>query len=459
MATLESEADPWTGARDQAAGIGWLSLAWRGKRLAAVVTVIALFLAATASFLVIHSKFGPHTVHAPRHQVKSPGVAVCLTNCTLGTSVFTTEKIGWVSEWRQTSERQPVATELFVTTDGGHRWRQALSLGNHRVQQILASADGSKVLIVGSPYDAAPALFRSTDGGQTWRTLPYPAAAGNGSYPLAANVCARVAPHTFFLNPDEGWIIAQTATGWANVHHTVDGGSQWAATGSFDIKSQFGVDVVSGMPCKGTVTHELPGQFQFENSATGWYLPFDQHGSPANARLYRTQDGGLNWKAISIAMPADNSFKDAAQVTSLTFFSPEAGAAVVGEAAGSAIRYVFQTTDGGAHWGNPVRTPMQARIQLIDATHWVGWPYDGGWMRTSDAGQHWEIVRRTAAPTDDEVTPDGVLPSADFGWSFQFLNPSFGLAYVTGSHGSGISLYMTSDGGTNWTPLSLPELS
>ena len=463
MAALESEAHPRTRARGPAAARGSLGLAWRGRRLAAVVVVIALAAAATAGFLAIHSKFSLSTVHGPRFQVKNGGAPACAVNCTFGTSVFTSEKVGWVSEWRQSScttvacREGPtqVVAELFVTTDGGNRWRPTLSLGNHSVEQILASPDGANVLVVGAPYDPAPALFRSEDGGRTWLTLPYPA--GTASFKSDSSDCPRVAPHAFFLNPAEGWVIAQThAYASAQIFHTNDGGVHWALTGSFDIKSQLNVDVVSGLQCKFTITHELPGDFQFENSTAGWYVPYDPNGSTLSALLYRTRDGGLNWRPISIAVPTD-AFHYAARVASLTFFSPEAGAAVVSEVAGSATGYVFQTTDGGAHWGNPVIPPVEGPIQLIDATHWVGWPYGGGWMRTSDAGQHWEVVRRVAATGDDSVRSNSGLPCCPHpGRTFQFLNPSFGVAYVQ-QQGGGVSLYMTSNGGMNWTPVSLPD--
>ena len=77
MAALDEEAHPRTRARGLAATRGSLGLAWRGRRLAAVVMVIALAAAATAGFLAIHSKFSPSTVHGPRFQVKNAGAPAC----------------------------------------------------------------------------------------------------------------------------------------------------------------------------------------------------------------------------------------------------------------------------------------------------------------------------------------------------------------------------------------------
>lgn len=478
MAAIEKEAPRSTGARGIGGNAGVFDLLSRSRRLAAVVALIALAVAATAGLLAIHSKFGPAPAHVPKYGVRSPGTPVCAQNCNFGIRVFTSETVGWVIESRASgcTTQACVGTpgsdvaELFETTDGGTHWRPALNLGSHSAQQILTSSDGSTVLIVGAPYDAAPMLFRSTDRGHTWRTFRYPA--GSGSRPPGdMTVCGRVAPRTFFLNPNEGWVIAQTDTyGSDQVFHTSDGGSSWALTGAFDIKSQLNTDVVAGLPCKLSVTHELPGDFQFEDSTTGWYLPYS--GSSTTALLYRTQDGGLHWQQVSVSIPASPAQQYPAIVTSLSFFNRTDGAAVVTQEPGTPIQYIIQTSDGGVHWGQPLTPPMEGPIEVIDATHWAGLPYGGGWMRTSDAGQQWEVVRRPAgAPDDTTVVPNAGLPDPFYlggqSWHpslFQFLNPAVGFANIVhescqaGScESAGMSLYKTSDGGTSWTPLSLPD--
>lgn len=476
MAAIEKTAPRSTGVRGIGGTTGLFDLLLRSRRIAAVVALIALAVAATAGLLAIHSKFGPAPAHVPKYGVRSPGAPVCAQNCSLGTRVFTSETVGWVIESRpsgcttQACVETPSSdvAELFETTDGGIHWRPALNLGNHSAQDVLTSSDGSTVLVVGSPFDSAPALFRSTDGGRTWRTFRYPA--GSGSFPSGDTVCVRIAPRSFFLNPNEGWVIAQTSAYDSDeVFHTTDGGASWALAGAFDIRSQLNTDVVAGLPCKFSVTHELPGDFQFQDATTGWYLPYS--GSSTSALLYRTQGGGLHWQQIAISIPASSAQQYSAIVTSLSFFNRSDGVVVVTQEPGEPIQYIFQTSDGGIHWGRPIKPPMEGPIEVIDATHWVGLPYGGGWMQTSDAGQHWETVRRPPSPDETAVIPNAGLPdpflAGGQSWRpslFQFLNPSVGFANVvhefcqSGScSDAGVSLYMTIDGGTNWTPLSLPD--
>jgi photosystem II stability/assembly factor-like uncharacterized protein len=487
MAAIEPQT-PRSTVRDRTVATDAFEFLRRGRRLAAVVAVLVIAAAATVGFLAIHSRFGPAPAHVPRFGISGPGAPVCIQNCSLATRIFTSEAIGWVIESRPIAcATQPcvdaaspsVVAELFETTDGGNHWRHALTLGNHSAQQILASSDGWNVLVVGSPYDSTAALFHSTDSGQTWQTLTYPG--GSGSFPAGDTVCVRVAPHVFFANPSEGWVIAQTDTyGSAKVYHTVDSGGHWDLTGTFDVKSQLNTDVVAGLPCKFSVSHELPGDFQFEDSTTGWYLPYS--GSATAALVYRTQDGGLTWRPIAIAIPTNPAIQYSAVVTSLTFFNRNDGAALVRQQQGSVVEYIFQTSDGGLHWGIPVSPPLEGPVQLIDANHWVGWPGGGGWMRTSDAGRHWEVIQRAVhyspsglpTPDNNTVVPNNGLPPTHVSlyWypsMFQFLSPSVGFANVPheSCHATsatnadcsveGVSLYKTTDGGKNWMPLSLPD--
>jgi photosystem II stability/assembly factor-like uncharacterized protein len=65
-----------------------------------------------------------------------------------------------------------------------------------------------------------------------------------------------------------------------------------------------------------------------------------------------------------------------------------------------------------------------------------------GFMHTSDAGQHWNVLPANSVQVVE--------------W-FEFLDPSRGWALAGES--AGVSLYETTDGGATWTSLSLPELS
>src|SRR5256885_2773357 len=73
MAAIEKEAPRSTGARHIGSVPSPFEFLWRGRRLAAVLAVIALALAATAGFLALHSKSRPAPAHPPKDQVRSPG--------------------------------------------------------------------------------------------------------------------------------------------------------------------------------------------------------------------------------------------------------------------------------------------------------------------------------------------------------------------------------------------------
>jgi photosystem II stability/assembly factor-like uncharacterized protein len=111
---------------------------------------------------------------------------------------------------------------------------------------------------------------------------------------------------------------------------------------------------------------------------------------------------------------------------------------------------LLRTTDGGLRWG-PVAWPSLAiptGLAFADAT--TGWvtctkylatPYQGGQIaRTTDGGASWSTMR---------VVELGEYSSP--------ASPSPQLCYVLGS-GAQRGLWVTSDGGGNWTMRALPRI-
>ena len=104
-------------------------------------------------------------------------------------------------------------------------------------------------------------------------------------------------------------------------------------------------------------------------------------------------------------------------------------------------------------------------MRYIDAEHWVGWPYGGGWISTSDAGQHWQVVPGVVQ-FGEPPAPGGGLPGqlpADYPLHsiYGFLDASHGWALPyqgTDPDLLGVALFLTDDGGLDWHPASLPEL-
>jgi photosystem II stability/assembly factor-like uncharacterized protein len=230
-----------------------------------------------------------------------------------------------------------------------------------------------------------------------------------------------------------------------DLFRTMDSGAHWLLTTRIDVRVQFGQDLAVGLSSpNGVVDHRLPGQFLFTSSRSGWY--FTPSSSPPT--VFHTLDGGLTWHRLAVPTVKDVSLGGAA-FSGLTFFNDREGilqltTTPIGP---KSHDYLFTTTDGGDHWADPI-TGAHAAIHPIDMTHWVGWPAMGGWMRTSDGGQHWDLLSQ------------GHLPSYfDFPTPIDFPDPLHGWAMVDAFQaGGGFALYGTSDGGANWTPLNLPEL-
>lgn len=131
-------------------------------------------------------------------------------------------------------------------------------------------------------------------------------------------------------------------------------------------------------------------------------------------------------------------------------------------------RFVYTTADGGISWSTPVSVPEPSYLEemrYIDSQHWVGWPYGGGWVSTSDAGKTWTVVQSAGQFGDPPMPGQGLpvqLPDSRPNASFGFVDSAHGWAvpYRTASDPNvrGVALYLTNDGGQTWQPASLPEL-
>ena len=487
MAMLDAEAAPPHLTRSATRRVFPRSV----MRLVAGALMIVLALAAVAVFLATHHPIGPVPVHtppgprlmpAPPFKIVGPGAGVCQSACGLGSPLFVSANVGWLTE-NVTPDTSNAANctpgcagtvVLFRTEDGGFHWKSEATWDGW-AQDILATPDGREVTVVGSPDTPGAGVLHSIDGGAHWTTFGYPPSAGQA----VQQNCKLGTPPCFqqtlnaqvgFVNPREGWVFSQEGTYTvADLFRTTDAGAHWAMT-RIDIKAAFNVDVGKGVADpKGNVDHSLNGKLVFHDSSNGWFLTYPSWD------IFITHDGGSSWQKQSIPRPAGTSADLIAIVDSVRLFSNARDGVLslrvrapswVGPAPPSAIPtwYVYSTSDGGAHWSKPTHPPsvdvptqppgppafVDMTFDFIDATHWVGWPQPPamgpaplqGFMQTSDAGGHW-----------------AVLPAPAFqvsGW-FEFLDPSHGWVY--GGDSSGSRLYRTSDGGVTWVSLSLPELS
>jgi photosystem II stability/assembly factor-like uncharacterized protein len=276
----------------------------------------------------------------------------------------------------------------------------------------------------------------------------------------------------YFLNPHEGWVLFQEQTyGVADLFHTTDSGTHWVLVARIDIKAQFNLDLATGLYLpNGLLDHSLPGPLIFQSSSIAWL----NLGGPASGslpHLFRSLDGGVTWQLQTIQVPSDIDPSDSILWT-LKFFNDREGVLELNATHLNPLtehHFVYTTSDGGDHWSGPIPVPNISQLEalfFVDVMHWVGLPIGGGWIRTADAGQRWDVTPATTQ-FGGAPAPGGGLPAQEpANWPppwFAFLTPSQGWAYVlvqpNGGQSAGITLYETTDGGVDWTPVSLPELT
>lgn len=270
-------------------------------------------------------------------------------------------------------------------------------------------------------------------------SLPSGALPGGEQTPPAVPALPAVAaPRIQFLrmlDPAAGWAVTVDA----RLLRTTDGGLTW-----YDA-TPGGVDLGYGL-----------SPF-FLDEAHAWFLVMDTtrqgpSGYPAGV-LYRTSDGGLNWRTTPVEFSG-----------TLFFLDPELGFALADLGAGAGSQYVaiYRTTDGGASWtqvfthapGRSSDLPsggMKSGLVFSDAYNaWIGGsiPMDNAlyFFHSETGGATWSPV--------DLPLPAGLGDFFAETFPPQFFNAAEGILPVrlmVLSGGEGFAFYRTTDGGATWT--------
>jgi len=243
-----------------------------------------------------------------------------------------------------------------------------------------------------------------------------------------------------FLDERDGWGITET-----QVVRTNDGGITWYNVAPPDV----------------TETGYSVDWFVLDNDHV-WIQQPDFANYPFGGFQFRTTDGGINWKKISVP------FSDA----HVSFLDVNNGWAMadLGVGAGSNAVAVYQTTDGGATWIQKfINDPNHANaseslplgglkyglVPLNMQTAWIygvvyapGTPY---LFRTDDGGATWSSVS-LSLPTSAENAEVGieqmsVVSATDVYLKMRALSDS-----------SNLVIYVSNDGGNTWslTPTLIP---
>lgn len=233
--------------------------------------------------------------------------------------------------------------------------------------------------------DFPPLLLTTSDGGSTWCRIRIPEDPKRDPRSLS------------FIDPDIGFVgMGQGCT----VMRTEDGGLTWT-------------------------TRRLCEVAPFTPFLSITPIDSDRLWASGEQVLFRSDDRGISWEEVAVP-------EMEAEASGFAFFTPEVGV-FTDNAAGD----IFRTTDGGLTWDrqpNPGDRPFLFDIARVNGTTAVA---VGGLaareveiVRTTDAGETWEIIR------------PGVNATL---WAVDFGSDGFGVA--VGDRGT---ILVSTDGGVSW---------
>jgi photosystem II stability/assembly factor-like uncharacterized protein len=166
-------------------------------------------------------------------------------------------------------------------------------------------------------------------------------------------------------------------------------------------------------------------------------------------RLMTSEDGGSNWKSVSLPdLPPGSTeigtpvFRGAGMAGYLTVL----GNTYVDKCPPAGVTFAYTTLDAGATWSGPRRVP-EPFFDSPDGVVW--WATDGrNLLRSSDQGQSWD-ASRPKVPSDVVELQGLFVVNANAAWSLW-------------SEGSDQSqpqpqaLLRTTDAGAHWSEVNLP---
>ncbi len=280
-----------------------------------------------------------------------------------------------------------------------------------------------------------PALWRTDDGGERWDSVSLKG--------LALQADDLPSGLVYFLDSETGWISWSDGSR-VKVAATADGGAHWST-----------VDLDGVL---------YPLQMSFINSKQGWFAASsDGAMSHTQKTIYRTEDGGRTWEAVSSdsgyvagGSPTPDALTEVGYLRGMVFRTATEGYVTIANPVSSDL-YFYRTVDGGERW-TPVELSVPAAVGKDYASSEFSTPvflgenkrdgkmivrfgqadkYTAVVYTSRDGGATWQ----SGAILPQAATPDRVenvhFTDMDHGWV-----------------ASGRALYRTTDGGATWRPVA-----
>lgn len=383
---------------------------------------------------------------------------------TVGTSVyaptsvdFLSPSVGYVAGWRCAAQGPSAACEgaILGTSDGGGSWRVLQTVGMSNVANggafaldfvtprtgfaVLPSLDGCTM------GGCLPELEATSDGGATWRVL-------QPAYHWGPQISAGWPGGPQFADANVGWLTLSPGAGpgAGGVLVTLDGGRTFRqffartfVAGSLDPLGDMAYAIAVPNPALGGGAGTLVRITAQGRVRQIWPVaPIRGVVSGSGKTLYgvglvydpsalvRSGDRGGTWSFVA-DLPGTAPYL-------VSFASRERGYLVAASTWPHPGGLLFETGDGGRHWGRVGLVlhddPRLVRFYRHGTGVAVLYRETGGAiLRTADGGRTW--VRYAGLP-------DG------YTWALDFPTRDRGYAYV-GGPGQAV-LYETADGGRRW---------
>lgn len=311
---------------------------------------------------------------------------------------------------------------INISNDGGSSWRNknySVSSSSFHFKAIWADSPTGKIWTGGTPGS----MLYSTNGGTNWTEQ-----ATNSTLPLNK---------IQMLNSSTGFAVTGVSN-LGNLIKTTNGGSNW-------------IQIPLPAPYSGRNALDL----EFINPNTGWIAGGVSFQTGETMTCIKTTNGGLNWTQqqndfnnnivyVSIDMADENTGYIIAGATNYVFktinggnnwkriFSfPGAGAAYEVTAVSSSVVFVsgeegqlYKSTDGGISWTNipvPIPTNLIGTMAWVDENNgWIG-GNSGFTAKTTNSGLTWKTFNTGGSSIRDICmrNKDSIFAVSDINGSWQ----------------------------------------